>query len=119
MAPNSNSTVLPSGRKVTRTSFSGGIVFPVASLIGFRPSLPSCMCAAADDFAGAKQTAEKHRFRCENDEKHTSVAKATAHSVGVTPGINPRPTAPIEFFRSLQNQDPHLGDCVVVISVEA
>src|ERR1035438_4540189 len=77
MAPNSNSTVLPSGRKVTRTSFSGGIVFPVASLIGFRPSLPSCMCAAANDFAGAKQTAEKHRFRCENDEKHTSVAKAT------------------------------------------
>src|ERR1035438_1811011 len=35
------------------------------------------MCAAANDFAGAKQTAEKHRFRCENDEKHTSVALAT------------------------------------------
>jgi hypothetical protein len=50
-----------------------------------------CVCGTAE------QAAEKDRFSGKNDEKRTSVAKATVHSVGVTPGMNPRPTARMSF----------------------
>jgi hypothetical protein len=40
-----------------------------------------------------QQAAEKLERWSETDEKHASAAKATAHSAGFTPGINPRPTA--------------------------
>jgi hypothetical protein len=48
-------------------------------------------------FSGAKQHAEKAPFSSNNQEKHTSVAKATTEFIGLMPGINPRPTAQISF----------------------
>jgi hypothetical protein len=52
--------------------------------------------------SGAKQAAEKAGVSGENGEKHTSGGlKPGADSIGFKPGINPRPTARKEFFRSL------------------
>ena len=51
--------------------------------------------------AGAKEAAEKGWFSGEMPEKHTSGAKAHADSIGFMPGMNPRPAARQEFFRSL------------------
>jgi hypothetical protein len=51
--------------------------------------------------SGAKQAAEKVEVSGEIGEKHPSGAKARVDSIGFMPGINPRPTARQEFFRSL------------------
>jgi hypothetical protein len=40
-----------------------------------------------------EEAAEQGLFSGNKSEKHTSVAKATADSIGLMPGINPRPTA--------------------------
>src|ERR1035438_1222856 len=45
----------------------------------------------------AQQLVEKVPFPCIKQEKHTSVAKATADFIGFVPGINPRPTAQMSF----------------------
>ena len=50
--------------------------------------------------SGAKQLAEKLQFECRSDEKHTSVAEATAHVIGFIPGIKPRPTTRMSFSAS-------------------
>jgi len=44
-----------------------------------------------------RQAAEELEIWAETDKKHTSVAKATVHSVGFIPGMNPRPTARTSF----------------------
>jgi hypothetical protein len=51
--------------------------------------------------SGAKEAAEKGCFSGKMPEKHASGAKARVDSIGLMPGINPRPTARQEFFRSL------------------
>src|ERR1035441_10145934 len=52
---------------------------------------------AKNDLAGAKQAAEKGLISGERPEKHTSGAKAHIDSIGLIPGINPRPTARMSF----------------------
>jgi hypothetical protein len=43
------------------------------------------------------EAAEKGLPPREKPEKRTSVAKATAEFIALTPGINPRPTTPLSF----------------------
>jgi len=52
--------------------------------------------------SGAKQIAEELKIWIENDKKHTSAAKATAHFADFVPGINPRPTARAGFSASCE-----------------
>jgi hypothetical protein len=52
-------------------------------------------------FGTTEQAAEKGCFSGKMPEKHASGAKARVDSIGLMPGINPRPTARQEFFRSL------------------
>jgi hypothetical protein len=47
--------------------------------------------------SGAKQAAEKRLFSSKEPEKHTSGAKALVDLIGFMPGINPRPTARMNF----------------------
>jgi hypothetical protein len=57
-------------------------------------------------FCGAygttEQAAEKVPFPSNKQEKHTSVAKATAYFIGFIPGINPRPTTRMSFSASCE-----------------
>jgi error-prone DNA polymerase len=70
---------------------------------GFSPHINS------GNESGALQVAEKLEIWAETDEKHTSVAKAMAHSAGFIPGINPRPTARTSFSAAcLPPDDPAL-----------
>jgi hypothetical protein len=55
--------------------------------------------------SGAKQAAEKVPFSSINQEKHTSVAKATADFIGFVPGINPRPTTRTSFSAACKARD--------------
>jgi hypothetical protein len=55
----------------------------------------------SQDQRGLLQAAEKGEILDETSKKHTAGAEAHADSIGVMPGINPRPTRPHEFFRSL------------------
>jgi len=47
--------------------------------------------------AGAEWVAEKGWIWDGNGEKHTSAAEADIDSIGIVPGINPRPTARLSF----------------------
>ena len=51
-------------------------------------------------YGTSKEAAEEGLILGESDKKHTSVAKATAFSIGFIPGINPRPTARVRFSAS-------------------
>src|SRR5580698_214883 len=66
MVPNSNSTVLPSGIKVTRTSFSGGMFAVTASLINRTSSALTRLRAnlRTRKWRGAPLTRSLFEFRC-------------------------------------------------------
>jgi hypothetical protein len=49
----------------------------------------------------AKQVAQKGLLSGEIPEKYTSGAEAGVDCIGLVPGINPRPTARMKFFRKL------------------
>jgi hypothetical protein len=53
---------------------------------------------SADLYQGmTSEAAEKGCFSGETPEKHASGAKARVDSIGLMPGINPRPTARLSF----------------------
>jgi hypothetical protein len=54
--------------------------------------------------AGPKQAAEKGCFSGETPEKHASGAKARVDSIGLMPGINPRPTARLGFSAACEGR---------------
>lgn len=47
--------------------------------------------------SGAEEHEEELRHSFGDDEEHASAPKATARSIGIMPGINPRPTARMGF----------------------
>jgi hypothetical protein len=62
------------------------------------------------------EAAEKVCFSGKMPEKHASGAKARVDSIGLMPGINPRPTARQEFFRSLFSR---AADAAIMVRVLA
>jgi hypothetical protein len=57
--------------------------------------------------SGVKEAAEKGRSSSKKAEKHTSGAKARVDSIGLMPGINPRPTARMSFSASCKVAPRH------------
>jgi hypothetical protein len=55
---------------------------------------------------GLKKAAEKGRLAGQFPERHTAGAKAQVHSIGLLPGINPRPTARLSFSAACKAQLP-------------
>ena len=53
-------------------------------------------------YGTSKEAAEEGLILGESDKKHTSVAKATAFSIGFIPEINPRPTARVRFPQAVK-----------------
>ena len=80
-----------------------------AQFTGREPAIPPEPYFPAR-FAPAVQAAEKGLRSSENPEEHTPGAEAHADSVGLLPGINPRPTARLSFSSACETPQTRLQE---------